>query len=160
MKKGDCAMKIKKPMLITFLVLAVALFTVGTAFAQTGSTFTIADILANPVRDQAVTLTGEITQLVEGNDFVLTDSTGSITVDGGPAWFQQFGLTVGQSVTVTGEVDLGKPEEAATTPEIDMFSFESGGQTTTVRQAGGPPPWAGGKHRQGPPATDAADDND
>ena len=158
-------MKNKQLALIAVLVLAVALFTVGTAYAQTETpttpvVTTIADILANPVRDQVVTLTGEITQLVEGNDFVLTDNTGSITVDGGPAWFHQLGLAIGQSVTVTGEVDLGRPGQASTTPEIGLFSFELGGESTTIHQAGGPPPWAGGPHRQGPPATDMADDGD
>jgi uncharacterized protein YdeI (BOF family) len=158
-------MKMKKLTLIAVVALAVALFAFGTAFAQTGTSSTlvettIADILANPVRDQVVTVTGEITQIVEGNDFILTDSTGSIRVDGGPAWFQQLKLVVGQSITVTGEVDLGRPGQASTTPEIDLSSFESGGQTTTIRQAGGPPPWAGGPHRQGLPETDGADDDD
>jgi uncharacterized protein YdeI (BOF family) len=158
-------MKIKILALIAVLVLAVALFAVGTAFAQTETPTTpvettIADILSNPVRDQVVTLTGEITLLVEGNDFVLTDSTGNITIDGGPAWFHQLALSIGQSVIVTGEVDLGRLGQTSTTPEIDMFSFVSGGETTTVRQGGGPPPWAGGPHRQGTPATDEVDDND
>jgi uncharacterized protein YdeI (BOF family) len=158
-------MKTKKLTLIAIVALAVALFAFGTAFAQTGTSSTpvettIADILANPMRDQFVTVTGEITQIVEGNDFILTDSTGSIRVDGGPAWFQQLKLVVGQSITVTGEVDLGRPGQASATPEIDLSSFESGGQTTTIRQAGGPPPWAGGPHRQGLPETDGADDDD
>jgi uncharacterized protein YdeI (BOF family) len=158
-------MKMKKLALIAVLAVAVALFAVGTAFAQaeTASTpvgTTIADILANPVRDQVVTLTGSITQLVEGNDFVLTDSTGSINVGGGPAWFHQLGLVVGQSVTVTGEVDLGRPGQATTTPEVDLFSVESEGQTNTIRQQGGRPPWAGGPNHKGAPAAGGVDDSD
>jgi uncharacterized protein YdeI (BOF family) len=164
-------MNIKKSALVAVLSIVVALSIFGTVFAQTGTTrttsipvvpeeITIAEILANPVRDQVVKLTGTITKLIEGNDFILTDSTGDITVSGGPAWFQQLGLTEGQSVTLIGEVDLGKPDQAATTPEIDLFSFESGGQTNTIQQGGGPPPWAGGPHRQGLPSNDNVDDND
>jgi uncharacterized protein YdeI (BOF family) len=163
--KGDCAMKMKKLALIVVLAVVVALFAVGTVFAQTETTSTpvettIADILANPVRDQVVTLTGLITQLVEGNDFVLTDSTGSITVGGGPAWFHQLGLVVGQSVTVTGEVDLGKLGQASPTPEIDLFSVASEGKTNTIRQQGGRPPWAGGPNHKGAPAAGGVDDLD
>jgi uncharacterized protein YdeI (BOF family) len=158
-------MKMKQLTLITVLALSVAFFAFGTVFAQTGTvpspvTTTIADILANPVQDQVVTLSGEITELIEGNDFVLTDSTGKINVGGGPAWFQQLGLVVGQQVTVTGEVGLGKPGQATITPEVDLFSIESEGKTNTIRQQGGRPPWAGGRNRQGAPAAGAADDVD
>jgi uncharacterized protein YdeI (BOF family) len=151
--KGDQSMK-KKMMLVAALVLAVSLLAVGTAFAQTGTPpnsvpATIAEILANPVRDQMVTLTGKITQIIEGNEFILDDSTGTILVDGGPPWFHKVDLSTGQAVTITGEVDLGKPGSDSTKTEIDLFSFESEGQTTTIRESTGRPAWAGGGHGNG-----------
>jgi uncharacterized protein YdeI (BOF family) len=152
------------------LALAISVLAFGTAMAQNNTlqtpvSATIAEILANPVRDQAVTLSGQVTQVIEGNDFLLDDGTGSIRVDGGPFWHHQLGLTAGQSVTISGEVDLGRPGSEAATPQIDLFFFEADGQTMTVRDAGGPPPWAGGPHRndkqhgnQG--ADDDTDDDD
>jgi uncharacterized protein YdeI (BOF family) len=152
--KGDQSMKKKMMLLVAALVLAVSLLAVGTAFAQTGTPpnavqTTIAEILASPVRDQMVTLTGKITQIIDGNEFTLDDSTGTILVDGGPPWFHKVDLSTGQAVTITGEVDLGKPGSESTKTEIGLFSFTSDGQTTTIRESTGRPPWAGGPHGNG-----------
>ena len=85
----------------------------GTALA---AVTTIGALKAAPVADQEVTLTGTITQVVEGNEYVLDDGTGTITIDCGPAWYAGIGLATGATVTVTGEVDLGKPGGTATDP--------------------------------------------
>jgi uncharacterized protein YdeI (BOF family) len=152
--KGDYTMKNRKPILIAVLALTFALFQVGTVFADADTPCTpvatsIAAILATPVNGQCVAITGTIDQVLEGNKFIISDGTGSITLDGGPAWFQQLALVVGTEYTVTGKVDLGK---LGTSPaEIDLFSFTTGGVTTTIQQPGVRPPWAGGPNRQGKP---------
>jgi uncharacterized protein YdeI (BOF family) len=151
---GDQPMTKKMMLLVAALVLTVSLLAVGTVFAQTGTPpnavqTTIAEILASPVRDQMVTLTGKITQIIDGNEFTLDDSTGTILVDGGPPWFHKVDLSTGQAVTITGEVDLGKPGSESTKTEVDLFSFESAGQTTTIRESIGRPPWAGGPNGNG-----------
>jgi uncharacterized protein YdeI (BOF family) len=144
--KGDQSMKKKMMLLVVAFVMVVSLLAVGTAFAQTGSVpTTIAEILVNPVRDQMVTLTGVITQIIEGNEFTLDDGSGTILVDGGPAWFHTLNLSTGQTVTITGEVDLGKPASDSTKTEIGLFSFTSDGHTTTVRESTGRPAWAGAR---------------
>jgi uncharacterized protein YdeI (BOF family) len=140
--KRRYAMKIKKLILITFLVLAVALSTVGTASAADTD---IVDVTSSML-GQVVTVTGTIT-LVEGNEFILTDLTGFIYLDGGPAWYNQLVLADADEVTVTGEVDLKKD---GVTLEIDMFSYvDANGNTITIQTAGTRPPWAGGPQKRG-----------
>jgi uncharacterized protein YdeI (BOF family) len=136
---------------------ALAADTTTTTGVGAAAAISIADIVANPVRDQVVSISGTIDQVIEGNEYVLKDDTGTIKIDGGPAWSKLLGFTVGQEVTITGEVDLGKDGTAAA--EIDIFTVEADGQTTTVREADGPPPWAGGPHKNGQtPGADAPDD--
>ncbi len=130
----------------------------GTALA---AATTIGAIKAEPVADQEVTLTGTITEVVEGNEYVLDDGTGKITIDCGPAWYAGIGLATGTTVTITGEVDLAKPGGTVTAPEVDVQSLDNGGTITEVRPAEGPPPWAGGPHRNGQvPGRGVPDDDD
>jgi uncharacterized protein YdeI (BOF family) len=155
----------KMVLIVAAIVLIVSILAVGTAFAQTGTPpnaieTTIAEILANPVRDQMVTLTGKITQVYDGNEFTLDDSTGTILVDGGPPWFQKVDLSTGQAVTITGEVDPGNPGSDSTKTEIDLFSFASEGQTTTLRESIGRPPWAGGPNGKDKERLEQDDDKD
>jgi uncharacterized protein YdeI (BOF family) len=132
---------------IVFTAVCILGLTAGTVFAAVTQ---IGTVVADPsaYKDQAVSVTGTIDKVVEGNEYILSDGTGTIAISGGPAWYKSLGLTAGQSITVTGEVDLGK-DGTALTPEIDILSFEADGQTTTVRQAGARPSWAGGPHKSG-----------
>ena len=75
-----------------------------------------------------------------GNEFILDDGTGQIIVDAGPRWYHQLSFTIGERVTVVGEYDDG---------ELDAFTItRSNGQVIRIRQAGGPPPWSGGRGRR------------
>jgi len=77
---------------------------------------------------------------VVGNEFILDDGTGQIIVDAGPRWYHQLSFTTGERVTVVGEYDDG---------ELDAFTItRSNGEVIRIRQAGGPPPWAGGRGRR------------
>jgi uncharacterized protein YdeI (BOF family) len=128
----------------------------GTAFAAVTE---IGNVVSDPTAylDQTVTVSGTIDQVIEGNEFTLKDGTGTIKVEAGPSWYKDFGFYVGQSITITGEVDLGKDGTGAA--EIDVFTVEADGQTTTVREAGGPPPWAGRGHNGQTPGAGAPDDD-
>jgi hypothetical protein len=92
-----------------------------------------------PIRDLQrqpdITISGTIRSVV-GNEFILDDGTGQIIVDAGPPWYHQLNFQVGQQVTVVGEYD---------DYDFDAFSITySNGETIVIRNAGGPPPWAGG----------------
>jgi hypothetical protein len=70
----------------------------------------------------------------------LDDGTGLIIVDAGPRWYHQLNFTPGERVTVVGEYDEG---------ELDAFRItRSNGEVISIRPAGGPPPWAGGRGRR------------
>lgn len=88
-----------------------------------------------------VTVSGTVAQVV-GNSFVLEDSSGQLIVDAGPRWWQPITLTLGERVTVRGEIGRSG--------EFDAFSItRSNGSVINIRPAEGPPPWAGGPHRRG-----------
>ena len=130
----------------------------GTALA---AVTTIGALKAAPVADQEVTLTGTITGVTEGNEYVLDDGTGTISIDCGPAWYAGIGLAMGATATVTGEVDLGRPGGTPTVPEVDVQTIGNGGVITEVRPVEGPPPWAGGPHKNGQhPGQGVPDDDD
>ncbi|MBW4677013.1 MAG: DNA-binding protein [Desmonostoc geniculatum HA4340-LM1] len=89
-------------------------------------------------RDPGVSVSGEIRSVV-GNEFILEDGTGQIIVDAGPRWYHQLNLRQGEKVTVVGEYD---------DYDFDAFSItRSNGEVIRIRNAGGPPPWAGGRGR-------------
>jgi uncharacterized protein YdeI (BOF family) len=119
---------------------------------------TVSAIVANPVRDQVVEVSGIISQGTEGNEYTLTSGADTIKIELGPVWFKAHVLTLGQSVTVTGEVGLGKDGTAAA--EIDVFNVkdDKGATIADVRsEAGGKPAWAGGGGPHGNGATPGAD---
>ncbi|MGF1496051.1 MAG: OB-fold nucleic acid binding domain-containing protein [Elainellaceae cyanobacterium] len=89
-------------------------------------------------RDPGVTIAGEIRSVV-GNEFILDDGTGQVIVDGGPIWYHQLNLQEGEQVTVVGEYD---------DYDFDAFSITRGsGEVIRIRDAEGPPPWAGRRRR-------------
>jgi hypothetical protein len=100
----------------------------------------ISEIIASPVSDTEVSITGTVTS-VDGNDFVVSDGT-EIAVEAGPTWYQAIDVAVGDNVTVTGEVDTGK--DGTKTAVIEAFSITLDGSVITVREGPGKPPWAGG----------------
>jgi hypothetical protein len=92
---------------------------------------------------QGVTIEGEIGSVV-GNDFLLSDGSGEVIVDAGPRWWQQLDLRPGERVSVTGEVGRAG--------ELDAFSItRADGSTINIRSSEGPPPWSGGRGRNGGP---------
>lgn len=90
-------------------------------------------------RTPNITISGDIHSVV-GNEFILDDGTGQIIVDAGPRWYHQLDLRVGERVTVVGEYD-----------DYDFDAYQitrSSGDVIRIREADGPPPWAGGPQRR------------
>src|SRR5262245_10555253 len=84
---------------------------------------TIAEVLANPIRDEVVTVRGNVTWRVKGNDYLLDDGTGKLIVDGGPIEHHSLDLPVDSTVVVTGEVSLGPSgRKEPRAPEISAYS--------------------------------------
>jgi hypothetical protein len=80
-----------------------------------------------------------VVRSVVGNQFTLDDGTGQLIVDAGPRWYQAIDLVEGEAITVVGEYDNG---------ELDAHRItRSNGDTIVIREASGPPPWAGGRDR-------------
>lgn len=98
-------------------------------------------------RTRDTTISGEVISVV-GNNFVLEDDGGEIIVDAGPRWWREVNLSLGDRVTVTGELSRGE--------ELDAFAItRADGSTIEIRSPEGPPPWAGGANRDRPnPATE------
>jgi len=97
----------------------------------------IRDLQRNP----GISISGVIRSVV-GNEFILDDGTGQIIVDAGPRWYHQLTFTPGERVTVVGEYD---------DDDFDAYTItRSNGVVIQIRQADGPPPWAGGRGRRGP----------
>lgn len=92
-------------------------------------------------RNRGISISGEIRSVV-GNKFILDDGTGQIIVDAGPRWYHQLNLTTGERVTVLGKYDRDG--------DFDAYTItRQGGEVIQIREAGGPPPWAGGRgHRR------------
>jgi len=114
---------------------------------------------AKAASDSVVEVKGTVAAGTEANEYTLTDSTGTIKIDGGPAWYLKTLLTPGFVYTITGEVDLGKDGKGAA--EIGIFTATApDGTVITVRAGGGRPPWAGGPNNHGQlPAPGAPDDD-
>jgi len=84
----------------------------------------------------------------EANEYILTDESGNkLPVEFGPVWYKAYAFTDGWAITVVGELDTGRDGTKA--PEIDVASFADKNGASTVRAAGGPPPWAGGPNKAG-----------
>jgi len=60
-------------------------------------------------------------------------------VDAGPRWWRNLPVSVGDQLTVEGELDDG---------ELDAFWVQlANGETVQLRGRSGPPPWSGGRRR-------------
>lgn len=83
-----------------------------------------------------LTIAGTVRSVV-GNEFILDDGTGQLIVDAGPSWYHSVNLSEGEQVTVVGEYD-----------DYDFDAYRitrANGETITIREGSGPPPWAGGR---------------
>lgn len=59
-------------------------------------------------QEQTVTISGEVTDIVgdaDDNEWVVTDDTGSVVVDAGSLWEEAIDVSVGDLLTVVGELD-------------------------------------------------------
>jgi hypothetical protein len=124
-----------KPILVTALTsITSLLWSIGLPLAQAQTS--IRDLQ----RNSGVSISGVIRSVV-GNEFTLDDGTGEIIVDAGPLWYHQLNLRQGERITVTGEYD---------DYDFDAFSItRENGRSMQIRNAVGPPPWAGGRGRRG-----------
>jgi uncharacterized protein YdeI (BOF family) len=121
-----------KSAILAALVSTTALVGVSVAQAQVS----IRDLQRNP----GISISGEIRSVV-GNEFILDDGTGQIIVDAGPRWYHQLNFTSGERITVVGEYD---------DEDFDAYTItRNDGEVIQIRDAGGPPPWAGGRGRRG-----------
>ncbi len=121
-----------KSAILAVLISTATVTRVSVAQAQVS----IRDLQRNP----GTAISGVIRSVV-GNEFILDDGTGQIIVDTGPRWYHQLNFTPGERVTVVGEYD---------DEDFDAFTVtRSNGEVIRIRQAGGPPPWAGGRRRRG-----------
>jgi uncharacterized protein YdeI (BOF family) len=121
-----------KSAILVALVSATTLVSVSVAQAQV----LIRDLQRNP----GTSISGEIRSVV-GNEFILDDGTGQIIVDAGPRWYRQLQFIAGERVTVVGEYD---------DDDFDAYRItRNTGEVIKIREADGPPPWAGGRGRRG-----------
>ena len=138
-----------KRLLLPVLTIACVLAISATAYAVTTSISETATAPAGTV----VTVSGEV-MAANGNEYTISDGTGSVSVGFGPEWYKTVRLAVGEQVTVSGEVDKGKDGTKAA--EVDGFSVTKGdGTVETVRTGPGRPPWAGRGGRDGTNELDA-----
>jgi uncharacterized protein YdeI (BOF family) len=118
--------------ILAALVSTVTLVGVSVAQAQVS--------IRNLQRNTGVSISGEIRSVV-GNEFVLDDGTGQIVVDAGPRWYHQLNFTSGERITVVGEYD---------DENFDAYTItRSNSEVIQIRDASGPPPWAGGRGYRG-----------
>ena len=83
-----------------------------------GATHTVESILAVPTEDERVVLSGEVTEVLGDDDFMFSDGTGEIYVDGD----DDFGaMSVGDMLFVTGLVDV---EDSPLRIEIDATGVQ------------------------------------
>ena len=130
------------------LMAGVALAETTTTGVSASAVISIADAAKAP-SDSVVTVSGTVTAGAEANEYTLTDGTGTIKIDGGPAWYLKTALVIGQAYTITGEVDRGKDGKGAAEIDIYTATDDKSGVVTTVRAGGGRPPWAGGPNKNG-----------
>lgn len=103
---------------------------------------TIGDILANPVRDEPVIISGTVVWRVVDNDYLLDDGTGKLIVDGGPIGHHSLDLPIDSTVDITGEVSVGPPgRQQPGPPEVAIFSVTKTDGTVVQLRAGPGPQW-------------------
>lgn len=73
------------------------------------------------------------------NEWIVEANGRRYRVDAGPRWWRNLPVSVGDQLTVEGELDDG---------ELDAFWVQlANGETVQLRGRSGPPPWSGGRHR-------------
>ncbi|NJL83949.1 MAG: DNA-binding protein [Chloroflexaceae bacterium] len=101
-----------------------------------GANSTIRDLKTT----QGLTITGRVIGFGEAdeNEFIVSDGTANLVVDAGPRWWKSIDLSLGETISVTGELDK---------EEFDAFTIRrQNGEVINVRPAQGAPPWAGRRH--------------
>jgi hypothetical protein len=142
-----------KRFLLPVLTVAIVLATAVAAYAVTAS---ISDAKA-ATAGTVVTITGKV-MTADGNDYTISDGVDTISLGFGPVWYKAMGLTVGETITVKGEIDTGKDGTKA--PEMDGFSAtKADGSVVTARTGPGKPPWAGKGGPNGAGKAGSADDD-
>lgn len=87
-----------------FLPLTISIVSVLAAPVLAEVTTNISDLR----QEQTVTISGEVTRIIDDaddNEWVVTDETGSIVVDAGSLWQQALDISVGDRLTVVGQLD-------------------------------------------------------
>ena len=129
----------KLAIIVVIVATAVALF-VGHAVTSSDIRH-IADIHPGDAEGGTVTVHGTITQ-ANDNRFVLQDSTGTAALTTCPVWYKRISLFPGDEVTVTGEVIRSHPGSSRSKITLSVYSIYRNGETITVREKPGKPPWA------------------
>lgn len=87
-----------------FLAFIVSLVTFAAAPVLASATTNINDL----EQEETVTISGEVTEIVgddDDNEWVVTDNTGSVVVDAGSLWEETIDVSVGDLLTIVGELD-------------------------------------------------------
>ena len=118
-------------------------------------TITVVSAIATPVLAQVTTQIGNLQQSLDitisgqvigfgeadENEWIVADDTGAIVVDAGPKWWHQIDVSMGEKLTIVGQLDEG---------EFDAFSIvRANGSVINIRPAAGYPPWAGNREEKG-----------
>jgi uncharacterized protein YdeI (BOF family) len=85
----------------------------------------IKDVLQNPAYDRKATVKGTIQAVPDENEYIIADRTGRVLVDIWPLYTGDLGLPVGETLVVSGEVDL---EDGRV--EIDARQITTAGNET------------------------------
>ncbi|MBD2160961.1 hypothetical protein H6F46_09675 [Limnothrix sp. FACHB-1083] len=91
--------------------------------------------------DPIIRISGRVIRFGERdeNEWIVEANGRRYRVDAGPRWWRNLPVSVGDQLTVEGELDDG---------ELDAFWVQlANGETVQLRGRSGPPPWAGGRRR-------------
>jgi uncharacterized protein YdeI (BOF family) len=141
------------------MAVTVLVLTVGLASAAYAATVVPIPEALKAAVDSVVSVTG-VVKSGAANEYVIEGGGVTVPVGFGPSWNKAVDLTVGETVTITGEIDRGKDGTRAT--ELDGFSVEKpDGTKIEVRTGPGKPPWAGkgGPNGKGAKGAAGADDD-
>ncbi len=86
------------------LALAISVISAITTPVLAEDTTNIEDLR----QEETVTISGEVTEIMgddDDNKWVVTDYTGSVAVDAGALWQEAIDVSVGDLLTVVGELD-------------------------------------------------------
>lgn len=91
--------------------------------------------------DPIIRISGRVIRFGERdeNEWIVEANGRRYRVDAGPRWWRDLPVSVGDQLTVEGELDDG---------ELDAFWVQlANGETVQLRGRSGPPPWSGGRRR-------------